>query len=97
MGDTKSGTKGELPLGQATPSFPDEASDALVSDGFLVPELDVQGGSNEPPQEPPPAYGELHDQMQFSQPGFEAGAAITGKRTPTLCRMRLILILLFDR
>lgn len=90
MGDIKGDSKGELPLdqqsktagqSQTVPNFPDDASDALVTDGFLVPELDVQTGSDEPPHEAPPAYGELHDQMQFSQPGFEAGAAITGKET----------------
>jgi len=26
---------------------------------------------------PPPAYGEFHDQLQLSQAGFEAGAAVT--------------------
>ena len=51
---------------------------SLLSDGFLVPELEGNYGNNEQPQEAPPAYGEQHDQMQFSQPGFEAGAAITG-------------------
>ena len=54
------------------------AADSLMSDGFLVPELelteDSHGGK---PQEPPPAYGDSHDRLQFSQPGFEAGAAIT--------------------
>lgn len=51
---------------------------SLLSDGFLVPELEGNYGTSEQPQEAPPAYGEQHDQMQFSQPGFEAGAAITG-------------------
>lgn len=33
------------------------------------------GASNEAP----PAYGELHDQLNLSQPGFNAGAAVTGE------------------
>lgn len=28
----------------------------------------------------PPAYGEHHDQLQFSQAGFNADAAVTGKQ-----------------
>lgn len=28
--------------------------------------------------EAPPAYGELHDQLNLSQAGFNAGAAVTG-------------------
>lgn len=28
--------------------------------------------------EAPPAYGELHDQFNLSQAGFNAGAAVTG-------------------
>lgn len=48
------------------------SDDALVTDGFVVPDLEVSG-------EAPPAYGEQFDQMQFSQPGFEAGAAVTGE------------------
>lgn len=56
-----------------------DGSGSLVTDGFLVPELEGHDGNQDPPQEAPPAYGEQHDQMQFSQPGFEAGAAITGK------------------
>lgn len=27
----------------------------------------------------PPAYGEHHDQLQFSQAGFSADAAVTGE------------------
>ena len=29
----------------------------------------------------PPAYGDLHDQIQLSQGGFEAGAAVTSEYT----------------
>lgn len=58
---------------------PRPSQDDLVSGGFLVPELEGHDGDQQHPQEAPPAYGEQHDQMQFSQPGFEAGAAITGK------------------
>lgn len=63
----------EPPARQETGGTSHESMEALVTDGFLVPDL---GTTNEAP--PPPAYGEQHDQMQFSQPGFEAGAAITG-------------------
>jgi hypothetical protein len=44
---------------------------ALVSDGFNMPDLEAA-------RDAPPPYGELHDQLQFSQPGFEAGANVTG-------------------
>lgn len=72
-----SDTKGEASVtGRGTGARPSQ--DALVPDGFLVPELEGQGENQNQPQEPPPAYGEQHDQLQFSQPGFEAGAAITG-------------------
>lgn len=50
------------------------SSAALVTDGFLVPDLE----DLEPPQDAPPAYGEFPDQMNFSQSGYEAGAAVTG-------------------
>ncbi len=48
---------------------PASAADALVYDGFS--DMDVQ-------LDAPPPYGELPDQLQFSQAGFEAGAAVTG-------------------
>ncbi|XP_044715403.1 sterol 3-beta-glucosyltransferase UGT80A2 [Hirsutella rhossiliensis] len=48
----------------------EDGSDALVTDGFIMPHL----GS---PADTPPAYGAHHDHVQFSQPGFEAGAAVT--------------------
>ncbi|OLN81771.1 Sterol 3-beta-glucosyltransferase UGT80B1-like protein 7 [Colletotrichum chlorophyti] len=48
-----------------------EVPDALVSDGFTLPSLDADS-------EAPPAYGELHDQLQFNQAGIEAGANVTG-------------------
>ncbi len=51
-------------------SHENESDEALVTDGFVVPDLEV-------PNEAPPAYGEHLDQLQFSQPGFEAGAAVT--------------------
>lgn len=38
---------------------------------YIVPDL-------EPPEDAPPAYGDQHDQVQFSQPGISAGAAVTG-------------------
>lgn len=49
----------------------DDSAGGLVTDGFVVPPL----GS---PSDTPPAYGAHHDHVQFSQPGFEAGAAVTG-------------------
>ncbi|KAG6006325.1 hypothetical protein E4U21_007128 [Claviceps maximensis] len=45
---------------------------ALVADGFLVPSLEASGGENLPP-----AYGTQHGHVQFSQPGFDAGAEVT--------------------
>lgn len=30
----------------------------------------------------PPAYGEVHDQLNLSQDGFNAGAAVTGELQP---------------
>lgn len=32
--------------------------------------------------EAPPAYGEVHDQLNLSQDGFNAGAAVTGELQP---------------
>jgi hypothetical protein len=32
--------------------------------------------------EAPPAYGEVHDQLNLSQDGFNAGAAVTGELHP---------------
>jgi hypothetical protein len=55
----------------AVPSQTDYAAEALVTDGYMVQDL-------VPPDEEPPAYGDLHDQMQFSQPGVEAGAVVNG-------------------
>ncbi|KAF4784676.1 glycosyltransferase family 28 domain-containing protein [Colletotrichum scovillei] len=48
-----------------------EVPDALVSDGFSLPSLEAE-------TEAPPAYGDLPDQLQFNQAGFEAGANVTG-------------------
>jgi len=47
--------------------------DALISDGFGTP-ADLGAGT-----ELPPAYGDALDQVQLSQAGFEAGAAVTSK------------------
>ena len=52
-------------------SRPPPASEAVVTDGFVLPTLDV-------PADAPPAYGNHLDQLQFSRTGFEAGAAVTG-------------------
>jgi hypothetical protein len=48
-----------------------DVPEALISDGFSLPDLDVAGDA-------PPAYGDLPDQLQFNQAGFEAGAVVTG-------------------
>lgn len=49
-----------------------ETSDMWVADGFRAPDLGAE-------LDAPPAYGEHHDQLQLSQAGFEAGAAVTGE------------------
>lgn len=51
--------------------------DPIITDGFNLQAL----GSAE---EAPPAYGDHIDQLQLSNAGFEAGAAITGKETSHL-------------
>lgn len=60
----------------------DDGADALVTDGFLVPNLDSPNNAE------PPAYGEQHDHVQFSQPGFDAGAEITGMFLPALWKLK---------
>lgn len=49
-----------------------ETSDMWVADGLQAPDLGARDDA-------PPAYGEHHDQLQLSQVGFEAGAAVTGE------------------
>jgi hypothetical protein len=44
---------------------------ALAEENLAIPPL-------EPEHDAPPAYGDAHHQMQFSQPGLDAGARITG-------------------
>lgn len=56
--------------GGSPPRYSLDVQSALVSDGFTNPNLAADDA--------PPPYGELHDQLQFSQPGFEAGANVTG-------------------
>ncbi len=46
--------------------------DPLISDGFIVQDL----GATE---DAPPAYGDHMDQLQLSQAGFQAGAAVTSE------------------
>lgn len=53
------------------PRYSLDVQSALVSDGFAAPVPDL------PPEDAPPPYGEMHDQLQFSQSGFEAGANVT--------------------
>ncbi|KAJ2894553.1 glycosyltransferase family 28 domain-containing protein [Zalerion maritima] len=57
-------------LQQPTGHHRREASDALVSSGFDLPEMDA------PEEASPPAYGDVMDELHLSQSGFEAGAAI---------------------
>ncbi|KAJ6783777.1 hypothetical protein PWT90_07682 [Aphanocladium album] len=47
------------------------SAESLITDGFIIPDLEV-------PSEAPPAYGDQVDKVTFSQPGFQAGAAVTG-------------------
>lgn len=42
-----------------------------VTDGFQLPDLGAE-------LDAPPAYGDHFDELQLSQAGFEAGAAVTG-------------------
>lgn len=63
---------------------------ARVADGFLYNngqrqqgQYDAEAQDTSPldlgaGDEAPPAYGELHDQLNLSQAGFNAGAAVTG-------------------
>ncbi|KAH6687807.1 hypothetical protein F5X68DRAFT_268554 [Plectosphaerella plurivora] len=54
----------------SAPRPPSPSTDRLVSDGFSLPDLEAN-------QDAPPAYGELHDRVQFSQAGMQAGARVT--------------------
>jgi hypothetical protein len=62
------------PAQAMSPSQPqtDERSQPILTDGFELPEMEA-------PEEAPPPYGERPDQLQFSQPGFNAGAEVTGE------------------
>jgi hypothetical protein len=44
---------------------------ALAEENLAIPPL-------EPDHDAPPAYGDSHNQMHFSQPGLDAGAQVTG-------------------
>ncbi|KAF9781038.1 hypothetical protein IL306_014620 [Fusarium sp. DS 682] len=46
---------------------------AVASDDLQLPDINPAEGDGAPPP-----YGENHDQVHFSQPGFDAGAEITG-------------------
>ena len=57
----------------ATKELGTKASTPSLREVFAtVPDL---GGGDDAP---PPAYGDSLDQLQLSQAGFEAGAAVTG-------------------
>lgn len=71
------GEKAELARQQAAvanerPAAPSYSEEHVVTDGLILPEL---GDTDVPP----PAYGEHRDRMDFSQPGINAGAAVTGE------------------
>ena len=68
----------------------EDGSEALIADGFLVPNLDVSDETE------PPAYGEQPGQVQFSQPGFDAGAEVTGTCRPFMIQTRTILSVMFQ-
>ncbi|RBQ88793.1 hypothetical protein VDGD_20617 [Verticillium dahliae] len=53
------------------PNARQQSGTAFSSDGFSLPDLEAE-------TEAPPAYGELHDQIQLSQSGIQAGASVTG-------------------
>ena len=62
------------------PRYSLDVQSALVSDGFSAPGPGAFAApvpDLPPAEDAPPPYGELHDQLQFSQPGFEAGANVT--------------------
>ncbi len=63
------------PRAESLPSVPI----APHSASFLVPELDDRDDSGNQTHDVPPTYGEHLDHMAFSQPGFEADAAINGQ------------------
>ncbi|CRK15377.1 hypothetical protein BN1708_011444, partial [Verticillium longisporum] len=52
------------------PNARQQSGTAFSSDGFSLPDLEAE-------TEAPPAYGELHDQIQLSQSGIQAGASVT--------------------
>ena len=60
----------------------DEASSYTVSDGYSVSVPDLGGNLDAPP-----AYGDEFNELQLSQAGFEAGAAVTGE-SPCLSRVK---------
>ena len=49
----------------------DPASDALIADGFQIPDISASNDAA------PPSYGDVMNELHLSQLGFEAGAAIT--------------------
>ncbi|RXG50203.1 hypothetical protein VDGE_01069 [Verticillium dahliae] len=52
------------------PNARQQSGTAFSSDSFSLPDLEAE-------TEAPPAYGELHDQIQLSQSGIQAGASVT--------------------
>lgn len=62
------------------------SEESLITDGFVIPDLDV-------PSEAPPAYGDQVDRVIFTQPGFQAGAAVTGKDTQSYSSQAVVKVL----
>ena len=59
---------------QQQPRDGDSSGATIPSNDLQLPDINV--GDNEAA---PPPYGENHDQVHFSQNGFDAGAEVTGK------------------
>ena len=67
----RSGSDSGSGLATPTAEFPTPIDENLSTLGAEALHLEAS-------REAPPAYGEHHDHVQFSQPGFNAGAAVTG-------------------
>ncbi|KAG5914012.1 hypothetical protein E4U61_006198 [Claviceps capensis] len=53
-----------------------DGAESLVADGLMVASLETSSDDALPP-----AYGEHHDHIKFSQPGIDAGAEATGNNS----------------
>ncbi|KAG6195338.1 hypothetical protein E4U35_008472 [Claviceps purpurea] len=57
---------------QKVPNSTSDGAESLVADGYMVASLETSSDDALPP-----AYGEQHDHIKFSQPGIDAGAEAT--------------------